>query len=75
MKKLSSKFEYVHANYEGIITKARMIKDQVQRIEDVIIFVNNIDDMDVHKQEKPSYVKPYRHHHYQESFQERHEDI
>jgi hypothetical protein len=35
----------VHANYDGIISKARVIKDQTKRMECTIILENNMDDM------------------------------
>jgi hypothetical protein len=66
--------EDVHAKYDGIISKARVIKDQAKMIEDAIVFEKKIDEMGVQNEEKPSNVKPYRHPHYQERFQGRQED-
>jgi hypothetical protein len=42
-------------------------------IEYVIVSENKIDEMGVHREEKPTNVKPYRHPHYQEIFQGRQE--
>jgi len=61
--------ENVHAKYDGIISKARVIKDQAKMIKDAIVFENKMDEMRVKNEEKPSNVKPYRHPHYQERFQ------
>jgi hypothetical protein len=61
--------EDVHAKYDDIISKDRVIKDQAKRIEDVIVFEKNIDEMGVQSEEKPSNVKPHQHPHYQEIFQ------
>ena len=58
--------EDVHAKYDGIISKARLIKDQDKRIEYYIVYENKIDEMGVQNEEKPSNVKPYRHPHYHE---------
>ena len=60
--------EDVHAKYDGIISKASVIDDQAQRIEDDIIFEKKTKDMVVHKEGNPSKVKPYRHPHYQDIF-------
>jgi hypothetical protein len=65
--------EDVHAKYDGIISKARVIKDQAKRIEDAIVSEKKIDEMHVKGEGKPSNVKPYRHPHYQEKFQRRQE--
>jgi hypothetical protein len=65
--------EDVHAKYDGIISKARVIKDQAKRIEDSIVSEKKIDEMHVQSEGKPSNVKPYRHPHYQERFQGRQE--
>jgi hypothetical protein len=51
--------EDVHAKYDGIISKARVIKDQAKRIEDSIVSEKKIDEMGVQSEEKPSNVKPY----------------
>ena len=39
--------EDVHVKYDGIISKARVIKDQAKRIEDSIVSEKKIDEMDV----------------------------
>jgi hypothetical protein len=39
--------EDVHAKYDGIISKARVIKDQAKRIEDTIVSEKKIDEMHV----------------------------
>jgi len=48
-KKILEEFElhldYVHAKYDGIISKARVIKDQAKMIEDAIVFEKKIDEM------------------------------
>jgi hypothetical protein len=59
----------VHAKYNGIIFKARVIKDQTKIIEDSIVSEKKIDEMHVKSEGRPSNVKPYRHPHYQETFQ------
>jgi hypothetical protein len=51
--------EDVHAKYDGIISKARVIEYQAKRIEDSIFFENKIDEMGVLSEEKMSNVKPY----------------
>jgi hypothetical protein len=56
---------------DGIISKERVIKDQENRIDDLIVFEKRIDEMSVWSERKPSNVKPYRHPHYQEIFQGR----
>jgi hypothetical protein len=56
--------EDVHAQHDGIISKARVIKDQEKRIEDAIFSKNKIAEMGVQSEEKSSNVKPYRHPHY-----------
>ena len=63
--------EDVHVKYDGIISKARVIKDQENLIEDAIVFEKKIYEMHVKSEEKSSNVKPYRHPHYQETFQGR----
>jgi hypothetical protein len=40
----------VHAKYDGIISKDRIIKEQSRKIEDSIIYENNIQEM--HMQNK-----------------------
>jgi hypothetical protein len=60
--------EYVHAKYDGTISKARLIKRQANMIEDDIVFEKKIDEMGVQSDEKPSNVKPYQYSHYQERF-------
>ena len=67
--------EDVHAKYDGIISKVRVIKDQAKMIEDYIVSEKKIDEMHVKSEEKPSNVKPYRHPHNQETFQGRQEGI
>ena len=49
----------VHAKYDGIISKARVIKDQAKRIEDSIVSEKEIDETCVQSEEKTSNVKPY----------------
>ena len=51
--------EDVHAKYDGIISKARVIKDQAKKIEDFIVFEKKIDEMGVKNEEKTSNIKPY----------------
>jgi hypothetical protein len=67
-QKILEEFEFhledVRAKCDGIISKARVIKDQAKRIEDVIVYENKIDEMGVRSDENTSNVKPYRHHHY-----------
>jgi hypothetical protein len=65
--------EDVHAKYNGIISKDKVIKDQENRIEDAIFSEKKIDEMHVQSEGKPSNVKLYRHPHYQERFQGRKE--
>jgi hypothetical protein len=60
--------EDVHEKYDGIISKARIIKDQANMIEDSIVSKKKIDEMGVQNEEKQSNFKPYRHPHYQEIF-------
>jgi hypothetical protein len=74
IEEVELQLENVKVKYDGIISKVGSIKDQAQRIEDVIVSKNKMDDMGVQNEGKPSNVKPYRHPHYQESFQERQED-
>ena len=75
LEEVELQLEDVHDNYEGIISKERVIKEHAQRIKDAIIPGNKTSDMDVQKEEKPSSVKPYRHPHYQEILQEEKEEI
>ena len=42
-------------------------------IEDSIVSENNLDEMHMQSKEKSSKVEPYRHPHYQETFQGRQE--
>jgi hypothetical protein len=65
--------EDVHAKYDGIISTARVIKYQAKMIEDSIVTENNIDEMNVYSEGRPSNVKLYRHPNYQETFQGRQE--
>jgi hypothetical protein len=51
--------EDVHAKYDGIISKARIIKDQAKRRDDSIVCEKKIDEMGVQNEEKPSNEKPY----------------
>jgi hypothetical protein len=37
--------EDVHAKYDGIISKARVMKDQEKKIKDDIVSKKNIDEM------------------------------
>jgi hypothetical protein len=39
--------KYVHVKYDGIISKARVINDQVERMEDAILSEKKMDDIDV----------------------------
>ena len=59
----------VHAKYDGIISKARVIKDPTKMIKDSIVAKNKIDEMHVQSEGRPSNVKLYRRPHYQETFQ------
>jgi hypothetical protein len=61
----------VHSKYDGIISKARVIKEKENMIKDAIVSEKKIDEMHVKSEEKLSNVKPYRHPHYQETFQGR----
>jgi hypothetical protein len=74
IEEVELQLENVKVKYDGIISKVGSIEDQAQRIEDVIVSENKMDDMGVKNEGKPSHVKPYQHPHYQESFQERQED-
>jgi hypothetical protein len=65
--------EDVHAKYDGIISNARIIKDQEKMIEDSIVVEKKIDEMHVQSEGRPSNVKSYQHPHYQEIFQGRQE--
>jgi DNA repair exonuclease SbcCD ATPase subunit len=65
--------EDVHAKYDGIISKAGVIKDKAKMIDDSIVVEKKMDEMHVHSERRPSSVKPYRHSHYQETFQGRQE--
>jgi hypothetical protein len=67
--------EDVHAKCDGIISKARVIKDRAKRIEDTIVSEKKIDEMHVQSEGKLSTVKPCRHPHYQERFQDNKVDI
>jgi hypothetical protein len=51
--------EAVHEKYDGIISKARVIKYQENMIEDSIVVENNKDEMHVQSEGRPSNVKPY----------------
>jgi hypothetical protein len=68
IEKVELHLEEVHAKYDGIISKARVIKDQAKRIYNSIVSEKKIDEMGVQNEEKLSNVKPYRHPHYQEIF-------
>jgi hypothetical protein len=63
--------EDVHSKYDGIISKAIVIKEQAKMIEDSIVAEKKIDEMHVQSEGRPSNVKLYRHPHYQETFQVR----
>jgi hypothetical protein len=67
--------EDVHSKYDGIISKARVIKDQANVIDDDIVFEKKIDEMSGQNEGIPSNVKPYRHPHYQEKYQDKKDDI
>jgi hypothetical protein len=43
----------VHAKYNGIISKARVIKDQAKMIEDSIVAEKKIDEMHVQSEGRP----------------------
>jgi hypothetical protein len=58
-KILELHLEDVHAKYDDIISKDRVIKCQAKRIEDVIVSKKNIDEMHVQSEGKLSSVKPY----------------
>jgi hypothetical protein len=73
LEELELHLEDVHAKYDGIISKARVIKYQTKIIEDSIFAENKIDEMHVQSEGIPSNVKPYRHPYYQETFQGRQE--
>jgi hypothetical protein len=45
--------EVVHVKYDGIISKARVIKDQLNIIKDFIVSEKNIDEMHVESEENP----------------------
>jgi hypothetical protein len=45
--------EDVHAKYDGIILKARVIKYQAKMIEDSIVIENKIDEMHVQSDKRP----------------------
>ena len=62
LQKVELQLEDVHVKYD--VAKAKIIKDQAQRIEDVIIYENKIDDMGVQNEGKLSNVKQYCHHQY-----------
>jgi arginine/glutamate-rich protein 1 len=52
--------EDVHAKYDGIISMARVIKDQRKRIEDAIVSELKIrNEMHVQSEDKPSNLKLY----------------
>jgi arginine/glutamate-rich protein 1 len=51
--------EDVHAKYDGIISKARTIKEKSRKIEDSIVSENNLDEIHRQSEEKPSKVEPY----------------
>jgi hypothetical protein len=59
LKEVELHVEDVHSKYDGIISKARVIKDQENMIKDVIVSENKIDEMGVLSEEKPTNVKPY----------------
>jgi hypothetical protein len=71
LEEIELHLEDVHAKYDGIISKARLIKDQEKMIEDSIVTKKKIDEMHVQSDIIPSNVKPYQHPHYQETFQGR----
>jgi hypothetical protein len=73
LEELELHLEDVHAKYDGIISKARVIKDQTNMIEDSIVVENKIDEIYVQSEGRPSNVKLYQHPHYQETFQKRQE--
>jgi hypothetical protein len=47
LKEVELHLEDVHVKYDGIISKARVIKDQAKRIEDSIVSEKKMDDMGV----------------------------
>jgi DNA repair exonuclease SbcCD ATPase subunit len=73
LEEIEIHLEDVHAKYDGIISKARVIKDQAKMIDDSIVAKKKIDEVHVQSEGRPSNVKSYRHPHYQEAFQGRQE--
>jgi hypothetical protein len=63
LEKIELLLEDVHAKYDGIISKDRVIKDKEKRIEDYIVSEKNIYEMNVQSEGKSSNVKPYLHPH------------
>jgi hypothetical protein len=59
LEEVALHLEDVHAKYDGIISKARVIKDQAKKIEDFIVSEKKIDEMGVKNEEKTSNIKPY----------------
>jgi hypothetical protein len=63
----------VHAKYDGIISKARTIKEKEKKMEDSIVSEKNIDEMHMHSEEKLSKLEPYQYPYCQETFEGRQE--
>jgi hypothetical protein len=53
LEEVERHLEDVHAKYDHIISKDRVIKDQEKRIEDAIVYENKIDEMHVKSEGKP----------------------
>jgi hypothetical protein len=70
LEEIGLHLENVHVKYDGIISKARVIRDKTKRIEDIIVSEKKIDEMDVKNEGKPLNVKPYQHPHYKKDFKE-----
>jgi predicted peroxiredoxin len=58
LEEVELQLENVHAKYDGIISKDRVIRDQENMIEDVIVFRKKKYVMGVQNEGKPLLVKP-----------------
>jgi hypothetical protein len=59
LEEVELQLENVHAKYDGIVSKDRVIKYQSNMIKDAIVYEKKIDEMGVQNVENMSNVKPY----------------
>jgi hypothetical protein len=55
----------MHVKYDGIISKARVIKDRAHTIKNVFVSKRNTNDMGVENEGKPLVMEPYQYRQYQ----------